>query len=168
MIQGLHTSKPSPETPTTTLSQTEAVPLSALKLPGQGGVTVDRDYKSTRTIWVEPVTGAIIKASDKQYSTLQYQGEARAIATDATFTYTDATVKKNVSGGKEPDGRNGGDYKSKAAQLTLIKSTVPLVTLILGIVLIAPAAFLQFRRPPAHRRAGGPPPPQPDPDASGY
>src|SRR4029450_6603598 len=142
--QGLNTYKFVQEIPTTKISEIEGVPRSALKLPGQGGVTVERDYKSTRTIWVEPVTGAIIKAADKQYSTLQYQGEARAIATDATFTYTDATVTKNVRGGKEPDGRDGGDYKSKATQLTLIKSTVPLVTLILGIVLLAVAAFLQF------------------------
>ena len=162
-IQGLNTYKFVQEIPTTKISEIEGVPLSALKLPGQGGVTVERDYKSTRTIWVEPVTGAIIKAADKQYSTLQYQGEARAIATDATFTYTDATVTKNVSGGKEPDGRDGGDYKSKAAQLSLIKSTVPLVTLILGVALLAVAAFLQFRRPPARRRAGSPRPPEPGP-----
>ena len=168
-INGLTTYKFVQEIPTTKISEIEGVPRATLKLPGNGSVTVERDYKSTRTIWAEPVTGAIIKAADHQYSTLQYEGQARAIATDATFTYTDETVKKNVSGGTEPDGRKGGDYKSKAMQLTLVKSVVPLVALILGILLIALAGFLQFRpvRARARRRAGNsnPPPPPHPPEA---
>lgn len=157
-ILGLNTYKFVQEIPTSKISEIEGVPRATLGLDGAGGVTVERDYASTRTIWVEPVTGAIIKAADHQVSKLNYQGEARATATEATFTYTDATVEKNVNGGKEPDGRDGGDYKAKAQQLSLIKGTVPLVTLVLGILLIALAGFLQTRRAPARRRAGSPPP----------
>ena len=73
---GLNTYKFVQEVPTTKIAEIAGVPRSALKLPGEGSVTVDASYASTRTIWVEPLTGAIINASDKQYSTLKYEGEA--------------------------------------------------------------------------------------------
>ena len=160
-IDGLNTYKFTQEVPVTKIFTFAAFPGAKAGEPSKPSVPVDRDYKSTRTIWVEPVTGAIIKAADHQVSTLQYNGQAVMTATDATFTYNDDTVKKNVSGGKGPDGRDDGDYKSKAAQLTLLKTTVPVITLILGIALVALAAFLQTRRAPARRRAGTAPPPDP-------
>jgi Porin PorA len=165
-IEGLKTYKFLQEVPTTKISTIEGVPRSALKLPGEGSVDVDRDYKSTRTIWVEPVTGAIIKAADHQFSTLQYQGRQTAIATDATFTYTPDTVKKNVDGAPGPNGQTDGDYKSKAMQLNLVKTVVPLVALILGVLLLALAAFLQARPAPARaRRFRQRPPDSPDEQA---
>lgn len=156
-INGLTTYKFTQEVPVTKIFTFAAFPGAKAGEPSKPSVPVDRDYKSTRTIWVEPVTGAIIKAADHQVSTLQYNGQAVMTATDATFTYNDDTVKKNVSGGKGPDGKPDGDYKSKSAQLTLVKTTVPVITLILGIALIALAAFLQTRRAPARRRASAPP-----------
>ena len=157
-IDGLNTYKFTQEVPVTKIFSFAEFPGAKAGEPSKPSVSVDRDYKSTRTIWVEPVTGAIIKASDHQVSTLQYNGQAIMTATDATFTYNDDTVKKNVSGGEGPDGRDDGDYKAKAAQLTLLRTTVPVITLILGIALIALAVFLQTRRAPARRRAGDPPP----------
>jgi len=153
-VLGLTTYKFEQTVPTTKISVIEGVPRSVMHLPGTGSVDVDRDYASTRTIWVEPVTGAIIKATDKQYSTLRYDAEnaTPVIATDGTFVYTDDTVKKNVDGVKRADtGKIDGGYKKIALELTLIKNIVPLVTLILGILLIALAAFLQAR--PSSRRA---------------
>ncbi len=152
-ILGLTTYKFEQTVPTTKISTIEGVPCSALKLSCSGSVDVDRDYASNRTIWVEPVTGAIIKAVDKQYSTLQYQGQAVATATDGTFTYTDETVKKNVEGVKDPStGKIDGGYKDKAFQLNLVKNVAPLIALILGILLIALAGFLQARPAPTRRR----------------
>jgi DUF3068 family protein len=145
-VLGLNTYKFVQQVPTTKIAEIAGVPRSALKLPGAGSVTVDRDYESTRTIWVEPLTGAIINASDKQYSTLKYQGETRLIATDATFTYTEETVKKNVEGVEREDtGEIDGGYQDKAAQLNLIKNVIPFTALILGVALLALAGFLQTR-----------------------
>jgi hypothetical protein len=155
-VLGLDTYKFVQEVPTTKIAEIAGVPRSALKLPGEGSVTVDRDYASTRTIWVEPLTGAIINASDKQYSTLKYEGETRLIATDATFTYNDETVKKNVEGVERADtGEIDGGYQDKAAQLNLIKNVIPLIALILGVLLIALAGFLQARPTAARARRGG-------------
>ncbi|HZO65935.1 MAG TPA: DUF3068 domain-containing protein [Kribbellaceae bacterium] len=155
-VLGLNTYKFVQEVPTTKIAEIAGVPRSALKLPGEGSVTVDRDYASTRTIWVEPLTGAIINASDKQYSTLKYEGETRLIATDATFTYTDETVKKNVEGVEREDtGEIDGGYQDKAAQLNLIKNVIPLTALILGVLLIALAGFLQARPTATRARRGG-------------
>jgi hypothetical protein len=152
-VLGLTTYKFEQTVPTTKISVIEGVPRSALGLPGDGSVDVDRDYASTRTIWVEPVTGAIIKAVDKQYSTLQYEGQAVATATDGTFTYNDETVNKNVEGVKRQDtGKIDGGYKKIATELNLVKTIVPLVALILGILLIALAGFLQARPAPARRK----------------
>ena len=154
-ILGLTTYKFVQEVPTTDISVIEGVPKSALGIAGEGSVDVTRDYASTRTIWAEPVTGAVIKAVDKQYSTLKYEGDTKAVATDATFTYTDETVKKNVDGVKRADtGKIDGGYKKIALELTLIKTVVPLIALILGILLIALAAFLQAR--PSSRRSTQP------------
>ena len=153
---GLNTYKFVQEVLTTKIAEIAGVPRSALKPPGEGSRPWIGDYASTRTIWVEPLTGAIINASDKQYSTLKYEGETRLIATDATFTYTDETVKKNVEGVEREDtGEIDGGYQDKAAQLNLIKNVIPPTALILGVLLIAPASSRPADRHRACRGGGG-------------
>ncbi|WP_432950059.1 DUF3068 domain-containing protein [Kribbella sp. CA-253562] len=127
------------------------VPGAVIDLKGQPLVEVQRSYQNTRTLWIEPVTGAIIKGEEKQLATIDYQGEAKITATDATIGYDEATVKKNVEGA-QVDGRAEGGYQEKASQLNLIGYWVPLLSLILGLVLLAGAGFL-WRRPKARRAA---------------
>jgi LPXTG-motif cell wall-anchored protein len=54
-------------------------------------------------------------------------------------------VKKNVKGATE-NGVDEGGYQSKAAQLHLIGFWVPLLSLILGLLLLGAVGFLQTRR----------------------
>lgn len=56
--------------------------------------------------------------------------------------YDDATVKKNVDGVK---GSDEGNYKAKAMQLHLIGFWVPLISLIVGLLLLALVVFLSVR-----------------------
>ena len=112
------------------------VPGSVVDDLSKDSVEVQRMYKNTRTLWVEPVTGAIIKGREQQLSTIAYNGEDKVTATQVSIEYDDATVKKNVKGATE-NGRAEGGYQSKAMQLHLIGFWVPLLSLILGLLLLA-------------------------------
>jgi hypothetical protein len=121
----------------------EEVPGSLLQLPDQASVKADRLYSTTRTLWVEPHTGAIIKGSEKVNQRLVYNGQ-QAPVIQGTITYDDATVKANVE-----------EYKSSAQGLWFVKSVGPLVFWILGPILILVGLALLLlgsrRRAAAHR-----------------
>lgn len=97
-------------------------------------ITADRIYANTRTLYVEPVTGAIIKGGEAQDSYLEVDGVRGATTTKATLEYTDDHVQENVD-----------EYKGKAALLSAVKTTIPLVGSILGLLLML-AGLLLFRR----------------------
>lgn len=97
-------------------------------------IKADRIYSNTRTLYVEPVTGAIIKGGEAQDSYLEVNGERGATTTRATLEYTDDYVQENVD-----------EYKSKSMLLTLIGSTLPLWGTILGLILIVIGAVLFAR-----------------------
>jgi len=124
------------------------VPPSVVKEQGTDAVTVQRTYENKRTLWIEPVTGAIIKGQEEQLASLSYNGEPRVTATKVTIAYDDETVKKNVEGATV-DGVEEGGYKAKASQLTLIGFWVPLISLIIGLLLLALVVALQLRPRPA-------------------
>ncbi len=109
-------------------------PASFFGIDKQGNVTVDRIYSNTRTIWVEPETGVIIRGQEDQFVTADYQGEPVATLTDATVTYTDETVKDNVD-----------EYGPLATSLKLVRDWIPLGGLILGLVLLIIGAALIAR-----------------------
>jgi hypothetical protein len=125
-----------------------------LEVPGKlvgetaAAVPVDRTYQNTRTLWIEPVTGAIIKGEEKQLASLEVNDEPRLTATEVTIAYDDATVKKNVEGAKQ-DGVDEGGYKAKAAQLHLIGFWVPLISLIIGLLLLGLVVAAQLRSRPS-------------------
>ncbi|MEU4195527.1 DUF3068 domain-containing protein [Kribbella sp. NPDC026611] len=98
-------------------------------------VAVQRTYQNTRTLWIEPLTGAIIKGQEEQFATIAYKGDDKLTATKVTIAYDDATVHKNVKGAKENDIAEGG-YQAKAAQLQAISVWIPLGSLILGPLLL--------------------------------
>ncbi len=120
------------------------VPGNLVDEPGRDSVEVQRTYKNTRTLWIEPITGAIIKGQEKQHATIAYNGEDKLIATQVTIAYDDATVTKNVKGATENGVAEGG-YQSKAAQLNLIGFWVPLGALIVGLLLFGFVGFRQLR-----------------------
>ena len=120
------------------------VPGKLVGEPGMDSVEVQRSYQNTRTLWIEPVTGAIIKGREQQLASLSYNGEAKVTATQVQIEYDADTVKKNVEGAKE-NGVDEGGYKTKAAQLHAIGFWVPLVSLIIGLLLLGVVLFFQLR-----------------------
>jgi hypothetical protein len=102
----------------------QEVPGSLMQLPEQPSVMADRVYSTTRTLWVEPHSGAIIKGSETVNQRLVFEGKQTPVI-QGTVTYSDATVKANVD-----------EYASAARGLWFVKKVGPLVGWILGAVLI--------------------------------
>jgi hypothetical protein len=120
------------------------VPGNLVDEPGRDSVEVQRTYKNTRTLWIEPITGAIIKGREQQNATIAYNGEDKLVATQVKIEYDDATVTKNVKGAVENGVAEGG-YQSKAAQLNAIAFWVPLGSLIVGLLLFGFVGFRQVK-----------------------
>lgn len=100
-------------------------PASVFGIDEEGDVTLDRVYSNTRTLWVEPETGVIMRGQEEQYTAAEYNGEQVATLTDVTIGYNEETVASNVE-----------EYESLASQLKLIRVWVPLLGGILGGLLL--------------------------------
>lgn len=101
--------------------------------PGES-IVADRTYGNIRTFWVEPETGVVLNRTEEQSAYFQVDGENRTTVTSVETAFSPETVKKNVE-----------DYSSKATQLKMIRSTLPLVLGIGGLVLVI-VGFLLHRR----------------------
>ncbi len=118
----------------------EPTVVERVEVPGslagseQDVIEAERVYVNTRTLWVEPNTGVIIRGQEEQDSLLAYNGVQIATVTSGTLTYTDETVSELVD-----------RYGDTASQLNLVRTTLPvglgiagLVLLVLGVLLLAP------------------------------
>ena len=128
---------------------TQDVPASVVGEPGTGNVTAQSMYANTTTVYVEPVTGAIIDQKQETTNTLAVDDEDKVTTTKADIAYTKAQVGKFVD-----------DISGKAPLLTLVHSTLPIITVILGLILMV-VGFLLGRRNQAatttlHRRSTRP------------
>lgn len=128
------------------ITQTD-VPGSLLQLPEQATVKADRVYSTTRTLWVEPHSGAIIKGSEKVNQRLVFNGNEAPVI-QGTITYTDKTVQANVD-----------KYASSARGLWFVKTVGPLAGWILGVLLVLVGLALLLIRPkqnpgPRHEQTG--------------
>lgn len=124
------------------------VPPSLVGESGEDAITADRYYSNTRTLWVEPETGAILRGQEDQLSTLRVDGEDRLTLTDGIVGYTDEQVADNVE-----------TFASLSTQLSILRVWAPLVTLVLGLLALAGGAvlLLGLRRQDeaGHRRGAG-------------
>lgn len=101
------------------------VPGSLVGQPDVATVKAGRFYANTRTVWVEPTTGIVVKGTEDQKQTLRgSDGTDKLTLLEAKLGFTDENTTNAVT--KAKDG---------AASLKLISTTVPLVGLIGGLVL---------------------------------
>src|SRR5829696_4437985 len=110
-------------------------PASFFGIDEEGDVTLDRIYSNTRTLWIEPETGVIIRGQEDQLTMAEYQGDEVATLTDVTIGYNPDTVSKNVD-----------TYSSLSTQLKVIRIWAPLIGGILGLLLLAVGVFLFITR----------------------
>ncbi len=94
-----------------------------------------RFYSNVRTLLVEPTTGSIVRGSEQQKQTLRGpDGTDRVTLLEASIGYTEAEVRESVASAMD-----------SANLLNTLKTTVPLVAVILGLISLV-AGVLVVRR----------------------
>lgn len=85
-----------------------ATKLESKKVPGsligssESAVDADLFYQNRRTMWVEPVTGQIVKGQEVQRQELRESGDSTGTAVlDGTLTFTDKAVADNIAYAKD-------------------------------------------------------------------
>lgn len=133
-VNGLNTYKFEqvvPETQTETLN----VPAALFGMGESGDVQLNRVYSGTVTYWIEPTTGAPVRQEQQRNEVLKSQdGVERSKAFVATAKMTDETVNELVTSAREGK-----------SQITLIRTTLPIVLAVVGIVLFVGGVFLTVR-----------------------
>ncbi|MFC4586407.1 DUF3068 domain-containing protein [Sphaerisporangium corydalis] len=130
-VNGLPVYKFQQTVPPTKIATVQA-PASALGMSQPGDVQADRFYDGVVTFWVEPVSGAPVKQEQQRHEVLKTQdGVERTVAFVATAKMTPETIDRLV--------KSAIDGKS---QITLLKTTIPLTLLVLGVLFIIGGFFL--------------------------
>ena len=120
------------------------VPGALVGQPDLPSVEAPRFYSNERTVYVEPKTGSIVNGSEHQVQTLRgADGTDQLTLLDATLSFTPENVKGSVDAAK-----------SGASKLNLIGTTLPLVSLLLGLVLLGLGLYLVLARPQSAAHAG--------------
>lgn len=107
----------------------------------EASVKAERRYSNTRTMWVEPTSGIIVKGSEQQRQVLVGpDGKEGTVLLEGTLTFTEKTVKESVARATEARDK-----------LTLISSTGPIVLVSVGALLLLAGILLGvFARRPKH------------------
>lgn len=122
-------------------SDVPATEVGTREIPGslvdsdEPSVTATTVYENTKTLWVEPETGAIVDRNESTRTSLEYEGEEAVVATDANLEYTDETVATNRE-----------DLGDLGQQLSLVRTTAPIVLGVLGLLLLGLGILLARRR----------------------
>lgn len=112
--------------------------------PDTPSVETNVIYSNTKTLWVEPATGTIVKAQQDATQVLETQGGEQVLTLlDAVLTYDEATVDSNAD-----------DASSGASRLRLLGTILPIAALILGLIAIT-AGLVLLRSPEGRRVARG-------------
>jgi hypothetical protein len=118
----------------------EPTKVGELDAPGElvgsdeATVPADRIYSNTRTLWVEPNTGAVVRGQEQQDSYFEVDGERAFTATQVTIGTSEETVAANVE-----------EYSSLGSQLNLIRNVIPTWGAIVGVVLLILGFVLSAR-----------------------
>ena len=113
-------------------------------LVGESAPTVDAQvwYQNTRTIWVEPVTGIIVKGNEQNRTTLRdAAGTDKLSVISFDLTFDDATQASQVDIAEE-----------NVTKVRLLSQWLPLGGLVLGLLLLAAGLLiLRADRPSTSR-----------------
>lgn len=122
---------------------TQKLPGSLVGLHGQPTVTLDEYYQAANTYWVDPVTGAVVDASEDQKITLRdSSGVQRLVLFQGDLPMTARSIQGLVR-----------SDRAKRADIEAITVTVPAGLGLAGAVLLAIGACLSLWR---RKKDGGP------------
>lgn len=111
--------------------------IDELDVPGsvvgadEDEVTLDRIYSNTRTIWIEPNTGAVIRGEESQDSYAELDGDRALTITKTDIAYSEEAIQANVD-----------EYGPLGSQLNLVKNVLPVWGAILGVILLIVGGLL--------------------------
>ncbi|WP_435278053.1 DUF3068 domain-containing protein [Rhodococcus yananensis] len=150
-------SKADPNAPTYKLS----LPASTWGVgEGDEPVTMTRWYNNVRTLWVDPVTGVIVKGEEQQNQYYAREADNPEITVlNVDLVFDEDTVEFQLE-----QARNGQD------QLSTFGRTLPIIAGILGVILLIAGFLLGSRSSGGGRRpatGGTPTPSGPAPAAAG-
>ena len=119
--------------PTVVPNSQQTVPANAVGLPGTADVVINPYYSNVITTWIEPTTGQVVDTNQK--SKTAFRGP------DGT---TDLVTFLEFEAGADPAyvAESAPGIKDKADSLNLVLNTLPLISLILGIVLAVIGFFV--------------------------
>lgn len=117
-----------------TVTGSMTVPGSLFGLKAAGGVFAENHFADTVTMYVDPVTGAVIDRHEAQHAGVEFQG-TEVVTTEADIHYTKAQVAKNVD-----------DIGPQAFVLAGLKGWIAATVLVLGLLLLAGAIALKVAR----------------------
>ncbi|GAA0419336.1 hypothetical protein Acor_29050 [Acrocarpospora corrugata] len=142
-VGGLPVYKFEQKVPPTVIDTLDA-PASLFGMAETGNVKVDRVYDGVVTYWVEPTTGAPVNQQQQRHEVLKTaDGVERMPAFIATAKFTPATLDAQVA-----------TVRASADQVKLIRTTLPLAALILGLLALAAGVILtRSRREVKHVQA---------------
>ena len=134
-----------------------SLPADTWGVPGGAApVTMSRWYTNERDLWVDPVTGVIVKGQEQLYQ--YYAREANnpeVTVLKVTLPFNEETIEYQV-----------GQAKDGADKLSTFGRTVPIIAGILGAIALAAGIFLGIRggrgpKDPAENAETGPVPTEP-------
>jgi hypothetical protein len=133
VVNGITTYKFVTHIPNTAVG-TETVPASLVGLPGIE-VTLPEYYSATKVVWVDPVTGAPIRADERGHLALQDStGTTRLVLFDGDLVTTPASVASLAS-----------QDKSYQLKDQIVKIVVPVSAGVLGLILLVAGLVLSRR-----------------------
>lgn len=134
-IEGVETYKFVQKVPLTKLGDRQ-VPGSIVGLPNVSSLTVGRYYENTRTLWIEPYSGIVVKGREDLAQTLR-AADGRHLLTvfGGRIEFGSETVKKSAA-----------EAEDARSQLRLLRVVGPAVLISVGVLLALLGATLYLFR----------------------
>jgi hypothetical protein len=142
-LEGLKTFVFQSDVPQTFL-QTMFLPGFVAGMPTEPNVLAFRWYRAQTTLWVEPVTGAVIKGAQHAIQWTTNGGKFVTTLADTNFVNDRPSVRHTAD-----------QVRTKLDQLILVRFWLPLLGPVVGIVLLAVGLVLVMRAPPGTLRPSG-------------
>lgn len=132
-IEGVETYKFVQVVPLTKLAAPDIdLPGKVAGEPGTPAIKVSRWYENTRTVWVEPYSGIIVKGQEQISQTLRARdGREVVTAFAGTIGFDDETIRESA--------KNASDTRS---QLRLVRDVGPLTLVIGGVLFVVVGVVL--------------------------
>lgn len=113
---------------------TLTAPASIFGIDEEGDVDLARVYSNTRTLWIEPETGVIMRSREDVDTFAEYDGERVATLTQALSEFPESQIRRNVE-----------DYRSKSVLLKAARTWFPWVGGIVGLLALLAGLLLTAR-----------------------